>query len=71
MIIGIWECNDVMTNLEHIKNMTSDELAIFLMKVNSAYSEECMILSSECKYPNINNNCAICFKEWLEKECDT
>lgn len=71
MIIGIWECNDIMTNLERIKNMTSDELAIFLMKVNSAYSEECMILNSECKYPNVNNNCAICFKEWLEKECDT
>ena len=60
-----------MTNLEYIKNMTSDELAIFLMKVNSAYSEECMILRSESKYPNVNNNCAICFKEWLEKECDT
>ncbi len=60
-----------MTNLERIKNMTSDELAIFLMKVNSAYSEECMVFDFKCKYPNINNNCAICFKEWLEKECNT
>lgn len=59
-----------MTNLERIKNMTSDELAMFLMKVNSAYSKDCMILDSKCKHPNINNNCAICFKEWLEKECD-
>lgn len=59
-----------MTNLEYIKNMTSDDLAIFLMRVNSAYSEECMILSFKCKYPNITNNCAICFKEWLELEKD-
>lgn len=51
--------------------MTSDELAMFLMKVNSVYSEECMILDSKCKYPNVNDNCAICFKEWLEEECDT
>lgn len=62
---------DIMTNLERIKNMTSDELGMFLLKVNCAYSEECMILSSECKYPNINNNCAICFKEWFEKDSDT
>ena len=60
-----------MTNLDHIKNMTSDELAVFLMRVNNAYSEECMILDFKCKYPNVNNNCAIYFKEWLEKECDT
>lgn len=51
--------------------MTSDELAMFLMKVNSAYSEDCIIIDSKCKYPNVNNNCAICFKEWLEKECNT
>lgn len=59
-----------MTNLERIKNMTSDELAMFLMKVNSAYSEDCMIIDSKCKYPNVNNNCVICFKEWLEKDGD-
>lgn len=57
-----------MTNFERIKNMTSDELAMFLMKVNCAYAEDCMIF--DCKYPNINNNCAICFKEWLENEYD-
>ena len=60
-----------MTNFEYIKNMTSDELAMFLMKVNSVYSEECMILDSKCKYLNVNDNCTICFKEWLEEECDT
>lgn len=58
-----------MTNFERIKNMTPDELAMFLMKVNCAYAEDCMIF--DCKYPNINNNCAICFKEWLEKEYNT
>lgn len=57
-----------MTNFERIKNMTPDELAMFLMKANCAYAEDCMIF--DCKYPNINNNCAICFKEWLEKEYD-
>lgn len=57
-----------MTNFEHIKQMSVEELALLFMKVNCAYDIPCMLGISDCKYPHINNNCAICFKEWLESE---
>ena len=59
-----------MTNYERIKQMSVEEMALLLMKVNCAYDIPCMLGTSGCKYPHINNNCSICFKEWLESEID-
>ena len=57
-----------MTNYERIKQMSVEKMALLLMKVNCAYDIPCMWGISDCKYPRINNNCSICFKEWLESE---
>ena len=57
-----------MTNFERIKQMSVEEMALLLMKVNCAYDIPCMLGISDCKYPHINKNCSICFKEWLESE---
>lgn len=57
-----------MTNYEYIENMSIEELADFLVKVNQAYDMDCMLGMSECKYPNIANNCALCFRDFLESE---
>ena len=59
-----------MTNFERIKNMNIEELSLFLMRVNSSYSEDCMVGMTDCKYPDIDNNCSLCFREWLESEVD-
>ena len=59
-----------MTNYERIKQMSVEEMALLLMKVNCAYDIPCMLETSGCEYPHINNNCSICFKEWLESEID-
>ena len=59
-----------MTNYERIKQMNVEKMALLLMKVNCAYDIPCMRGISDCKYPRINNNCSICFKEWLESEVD-
>ena len=58
------------TQFDRINAMNIDELAEFLMNVNNAYAMDCMCGMSECKHPDINNNCAICFKEWLESEVE-
>ena len=50
--------------------MTIEELSLFLMRVNSSYSKDCMVGIADCKYPNIDNNCSLCFKEWLERDVD-
>lgn len=59
-----------MTNYEKIKSMSIDELSIFLMKVNLAYSEDCMVGISECKHRQVDGGCKLCFKEWLESEVE-
>lgn len=59
-----------MTNFERIKNMTIEELGMFLMKVNCNYATDCQVGVSECKHPNTDNCCSICFKEWLESDCN-
>ena len=51
-----------------IKHMNLNEMAEFLMNVNNAYAMDCMCGMSECKHPDVNNNCAICFREYLESE---
>ncbi len=57
-----------MTNYEKIKSMSIDELAAFLLKVNLAYSEDCMMGISECKHLQVDSSCYLCFKEWLESK---
>ena len=62
-----------MTNFERIKGMSVEELAEFLLKVNTAYSEPCMTGEKDCKwedYQTHDKGCKDCFKEWLESECD-
>lgn len=58
-----------MTNYERIKNMSVEEIALFLMKVNGFYSD-CMVGIDDCKYPEIGNNCTLCLKQWLESEVE-
>lgn len=59
-----------ITNYDRIRNMSIEEMANFLMRVNNAYDMECMYGLSECKYPNIDNNCSLCFKDYLESEVE-
>ena len=58
------------TNFDRIKAMSVEEMAEFLMNVNNAYAMDCMCGMSECKHPDIDDNCAICFKEYLESEVE-
>ena len=53
-----------------LRKFIGEEMALLLMKVNCAYDIPCMLGTSGCKYPHIDNNCSICFKEWLESEVD-
>ena len=53
--------------------MGVEELAEFLIKVNTAYAEPCMTGEKGCKwedYPTHDKGCKDCFEEWLESECD-
>lgn len=62
-----------LTNADRIRNMTDDELADFLLKVNCAYSEPCMTGKKPCKwenYPTRDKGCKDCFLAWLGKERD-
>ena len=54
------------TNFEKIKEMSIDEMAQFLTRVNCAYAEDCMVGASNCKHPEIG--CSVCFKEYLESK---
>ena len=60
--------NRKLTQFKRIKNMNIEELALFLMKANNSYAVDCMYIDGECKHPDIDNSCAICFKEYLESE---
>lgn len=56
-----------MTNKDRIKNMTTDELAEFLLRVNLSYAQPCMLEIVDCKYKNFDGkSCKDCFKEYLE-----
>lgn len=60
-----------MKQIDRIKAMNSEELGLFLMKVNLAYDMECMFGMAECKYANEPENaCAKCFRDYLESECE-
>lgn len=55
-------------NFDRIKEMDIDELANFLLKVNTAH-EPCITGEKDCKwedYPTHNKSCKDCFKKWLE-----
>lgn len=56
-----------MNNFERIKTMSIDELALFLLHVNSAYAQDCMVGAVACKHEDIPD-CQQCFKEWLESD---
>lgn len=61
------------TNYDRIKDMSVEEMAEFLFKVNTAYTEPCMVGESVCKwedYPTHDKGCKDCFKEWLEMEVE-
>lgn len=51
--------NTKMTNHEKIKQMTADELAVFI----EANQDGCR-LATDC----LNGNCKECIKIWLEQE---
>lgn len=57
-----------MTNYERIKNMSVDELAKFLYKVNLSYAEDCMVGITDCKQSDYN--CEKCFAEYLMSQFD-
>ena len=69
------ECKEVakkyqkpMTNADRIRNMTDEELAGFLLEVNSTI-QNCMIM--DCKYDDEREGlCKNCFFEWLQAEVD-
>lgn len=61
---------EARTNMERVQSMPIDELAKFLLNVNSAYAAECMIEEGLCKHPNTEDGCLICFKEWLKSKAD-
>ena len=61
------------TNYDRIREMSEEELAEFLLKVNCSYSEPCMMGFGDCKYedyPNHDKGCKDCFLEWLQKESE-
>ena len=54
------------TNADRIRNMSDEELAEFLVKVNSTI-QNCMIVDCKCEgFPN--RDCKDCFLEWLQAE---
>ena len=63
----------VMTNADKIRSMSDEELAEFLLKVNTAYAEPCMLSGGDCKwedYPTHDKGCKDCFLEYLRKEAE-
>lgn len=61
------------TNADRIRSMTDEELAEFLLKVNTAYAEPCMIGEKDCKwgdYPTHDKGCKDCFLDWLQSEVE-
>lgn len=61
------------TNADRIRAMSDEELAEFLLKVNNAYAEPCMLSGGDCKwedYPTHDKGCKDCFLEYLRKEAE-
>lgn len=69
------ECDyyEVITNAGRIRNMTDEELAGFLVKVNNSYATPCMTGEKTCKYencPGAYKGCKDCFEEWLQSPAE-
>ena len=56
-----------ITNADRIRNMSDEELAEFLVKVNSTI-QDCMVI--DCKCENTDRDCKDCFLEWLQAEVE-
>lgn len=64
---------DLITNADRIRQMTDEELAEFMLKVNTAYAEPCMVSGGDCKYedyPTHDKGCKDCFLEYLKQEVE-
>lgn len=62
----------ITKQIDRIRAMDSEELGLFLMRVNLAYDMECMFGITECKYKDEPENaCAKCFRDYLESEVET
>ena len=64
---------DLISNADRIRQMTDEELAELLLKVNTAYAEPCMVSGGDCKYedyPTHDKGCKDCFLEYLRKEVE-
>ena len=58
-----------ITNGDRIRTMNNEELAEFLLKVNLAYAEPCMLGVENCKFEGKENtSCKQCFLEYLKTE---
>lgn len=55
------------TNADKIRNMTDEELAEFLEKVESGHREE---IGIKCKDKCNSWNCAECIRVWLQSEVE-
>ena len=76
----IWDSPDIirkreckhfvpMTNADRIRNMSDEELADFLVRVNCAYAEDCMVGIEVCKCDDCADmDCVDCFLEWIQAE---
>ena len=59
------------TQADRIRAMSDEELAQFLLRVNTAYSEPCML--GGCKwedYPTHDKGCKDCFMEYLQSQIE-
>ena len=53
--------NRQTTNGDRVRTMSDDQLAEFLLKVNTAYAKPCMVGIEDCKYENEEDSCKRCF----------
>ena len=64
----VYEPKTQITNGDRIRAMSDEQLAEFLLSVNTAYAEPCMVGAEDCKYENEEDSCKRCFLEYLQ-EC--
>lgn len=63
--------NMAKTNYDRILEMSKEQMAEFLLKVNCSHGAPCMIGTKVCKwedYPTHDKGCKDCFLEWLQDE---
>lgn len=57
-----------MTNYENIKNMSAEEMAIFIS--DTAPCQVCAFENEKCDFKTLWGRCYEGIKKWLESECD-